>query len=228
MMPMDTPPEAAWSSPEIVSRFATSPPNDVLMTFAKQLHRDCTERRVLDIGCGAGCNAVPLARMGWNVLGIDLSAPMLAAAEQRARDEKLTGRLRFVSAPMDHLPVEDQSYDLIVAHGIWNLARSAAEFRKALGEAARAARPGSALFVYTFSRNTFPPESEPVEGEPFVFTEFSGRPQCFLSEAQLIEELGDVGFDPEPGSSIREYPRPLTGIKPAIYEGLFRRGRDVH
>jgi len=56
-------------------------------------------------------------------------------------------------------------------------------------DAARVARSGAALFVFTFSRNTFPADTTPVPGEPFVFTQFSGQPQCFLTESQLIEEL---------------------------------------
>jgi len=191
------------------------------MQFATDELRRSADSRLLDIGCGAGCNAVPLARMGWNVLGLDLSEPMLAAATRRAQDEALTAHLRFEPAPMDQLPVEDQNYDFIVAHGIWNLARSAAEFRNAVCEAARAAKPNAALFVFTFSRNTLPATTEPVAGEPFVFTEFSGAPQCFLTEAQLIRELRIAGFEQEPNRSIVEYKR--EGNRPVIYEGVFRR-----
>ena len=103
---------------------------------------------VLDIGCGAGRNAVPLALSGANVIGTDLSLPML----QAARDRTGCSRLQLALAPMDALPVRDRSIDLIIAHGIWNLARSGAEFRRAVAEAARAALPGAALFVFTFSR----------------------------------------------------------------------------
>ncbi len=210
-----------WNSPEVVARFSTSPPNAELMKFATDEFQRGTGSRLLDIGCGAGCNAVPLARMGWDVLGLDLSEPMLEAATRRAETEELTSHLRFEPAPMEQLPVENQSYDFIVAHGIWNLARSAKEFRKALHEAARAARPNAALFVFIFSRNTLPAETEPVAGEPFVFTEFSGAPQCFLTEAQLIEELRSAGFVQEPGMPVMEYES--TGNRPAIYEGIFRR-----
>ena len=124
---------------------------------------------------------------------------------------------------MDRLPIADDSQDFVVAHGIWNLAGSSTEFRAALQEAARVARSGAALFVYTFSRNTLPPDAQPVSGEPFIFTEFSGRPQCFLTEVQLIEELANAGFEQEANTRITEYPQPEAGRKPAIYEGLFRR-----
>jgi ubiquinone/menaquinone biosynthesis C-methylase UbiE len=89
---------------------------------------------------------------------------MLHAGCARARDEQPGDRLHWVFAPMDAIPIGDRSFDLVIAHGIWNLARSAAEFRRALREAARVAKSGAGLFVFTFSRNTFPAETEPVSG----------------------------------------------------------------
>lgn len=217
-----------WSAPETVAGFAKSPPNAVLMRFAQEELTRCGGGRVLDLGCGAGRNAVPLARLGWDVVGVDLSQPMLHAAAQRALEERLGQRLHWVLAPMDALPAGDRCFDLVVAHGIWNLARSGVEFRRALEEAARVAKPGAGLFVFTFSRNTVPPHADPLPGETFVFTEFSGQPQCFLSEDQLVSELDAAGFAPEPAVPLTEYnrPRPGTlqpGAPPVIYEAGFRR-----
>jgi hypothetical protein len=67
-----------------------------------------------------------------------------------------------------------------------------------------------------------------VAGEPFVFTQFSGEPQCFLTEVQLIAELDRVGFAPDPGVPLREHNRPrpgtlCSGTMPVIYEATFRR-----
>lgn len=206
--------------------FTKSPPNAVLMRLAEQELRHAGGRRALDLGCGAGRNAIPLARLGWHVVGVDLSWPMLCAAAERARAESLGDRLNLVLAPMGQIPARDDSFDFVIAHGIWNLARSSAEFRDAIREMARVTRPGAALFVFTFSRHTFPTDAEPVPNEPFVFTQFSGEPQCFLTEVQLVEELGLVSFVQEPGAPIREYNRPDPGAlrsgAPAIYEGIFR------
>jgi SAM-dependent methyltransferase len=219
---------SSWSAPGTVAGFARSAPNTVLMTFAADELRRPGSGRALDLGCGAGRNAVPLARLGWTVVGTDLSRPMLCAAAGRRREERIGDRLHLVLAPMEHLPARDRSFDLVVAHGLWNLARSAAQFRRSLAEAARVARPGAGLFVFTFSRNTFPPETEPVAGEPFVFTQFSGAPQCFLTQAELVAELARVGFAPDPGVPFREYNRPRPGAPaggtaPAIWEAAFRR-----
>lgn len=164
----------------MVAGFAAAAPNAALIDFAaRQLSRGGSGA-LLDIGCGAGRNAVPLARLGWRVAGTDASQPMLRAAAAGEGGH----RLRLANAEMADLPIQSASVDFIVAHGIWNLARSGTEFRGAVREAARVARPGASVFVFTFSRHTLPAEATPVAGETFVFTQFSGAPQCFLTEAQ--------------------------------------------
>ena len=74
--------------------------------------------------------------------------------------------------------------------------------------------------------DTLPPEARPLENETFVFTQFSGRPQVFLTADELVAEL-DAGFDPDPSVPITEYNRRLPGMLPSggpvIYEAAFRR-----
>ena len=217
-----------WNRADTVAGFARSAPNARLLEFAGARQRACGFGRVLDIGCGAARNAVPLAAQGWQIVGTDLSTPMLQAAAARARDEGISDRVRLIAARMDALPVSARSFDLVVAHGIWNLAGSGGEFRRGVEEAARAAAPGAALFVFTFSRHTIPVDAEPLTGETFVFTEFSGEPQCFLTDEQLLEELGRAGFEAATDFPLRELNRRpagglLTGGGPVIYEGGFRR-----
>lgn len=203
--------------------FATASPNATLIGYAAAELGRTRQARLLDIGCGAGRNAVPLAALGWHVVGTDSSQPMLRAALAREGGRQL----HLANAEMAALPIQDASVDFIVAHGIWNLARSGGEFRAAVREAARVAKRGAALFLFTFSRNTLPVEVAPVAGETFVFTQFSGAPQCFLTEQQLIDEMHAAGFEPDPALPLRELNRPAPGLRtaggPVIYEGAFRR-----
>jgi SAM-dependent methyltransferase len=220
----------AWSEAGTVAGFAQSAPNAMLMRFA-EAELAVGKSRLLDIGSGAGRNAVPLARQGWSVAALDLSLPMLHAAASRGAYEPGVRSPRLILATMDRLPIEPESIDFIVAHGIWNLARTTSQFRAAVREAARVAKRGCALFVFTFSRTTLPPSAKPVDGEEFVYTEFSGSPQCFVTESQLVRELGDVGFTQEPAVPLAELNRPPAAAwrvsgPPVIYQGAFRYERQ--
>jgi SAM-dependent methyltransferase len=214
-----------WSAPGTVSGFVASAANATLLAFAAANQHPGT--RALDIGCGAGRNLIPLAHHGWSILGVDLSLPMIEAARQRVAEERLGSRVCLTLSRMDALPVPDASADLIIAHGIWNLSRSGVEFRRGVAEAARAARPGAALFVFTFSRHTLPPEARPEPGEEFVFRQFSGQPQCFLTATQLLDELAAASFRPDDAVPLTEHNLPKSGSLragnvPVIFEAAFR------
>lgn len=217
-----------WGDADVVRGFSSAQPNAVLIEYARGEMSRAPGLRVVDVGCGAARNAAPLAALGARVAGTDLAPAMLLAARRRVADEGHADRAWFVRAAMDALPLAGGCVDLVVAHGIWNLARSGAEMRRAIAEAARVARPGAGLFVFTFSRNTLSPGAVPVSGEAFVFTDFSGEPQCFLSEEQLVRELAAAGFDKDPPGPLTEHNRPVPGRAlarggPVIYEGTFRR-----
>jgi SAM-dependent methyltransferase len=73
-------------------------------------------RRILELGCGTGAHAVFLAREGFDVLGVDMSAGMLAAAEKRreALPEAEAARLRFSRADVRALRLGER-FDAVVA-----------------------------------------------------------------------------------------------------------------
>ncbi len=226
-------PEDVWEQPEMVSRFANAGASDALIELAQSAGRPLD---ILDIGCGAGRNSIPLAREGHRVVGVDSALAMIEAAEARAYREEASSHARLRQGDMSRLPVTDGAFDLIVAHGVWNLAASDDQFRRAVAEAARAARSGAWLYVFTFSRNTLHPDARPLEGSSYIYTEFGGYPQCFLREEELIAELRAVGFERPETGPLRELNRPapwekprggaipIAGPKvPVIYEGIWVR-----
>ncbi len=215
-----------WESPQTVASFTRGTPNQVLMDFARSFAQPA---RCLDIGCGAGRNSFPLAALGFHVEGLDWSAPMITAARERQATEAGGNRTAFTFGPMAPLPYPDASFDLIVAHGVWNLSVSDAAFRQALQEAARVAKPAAGLFVFTFSRSTLPPAATPDPGQHYTFSGWNGEPQIFLTDSQLQCELSRVGFLLEKDTSVTEYQRPAAaadkpGRFPALLEARFRWG----
>ena len=79
--------------------------------------------RVLDLGCGAGLDALLAGqRVGpaGTVTGIDFSLGMLSRAHQGALEAKL-GQVRFCQADAELLPLDSQSIDVAMVNGIFNL-----------------------------------------------------------------------------------------------------------
>ena len=70
---------------------------------------------VLDLGCGDGTTAIPAARLGANVLGVDIARNLVEAGNRRAAAEGL-GNIRFQEGDASNLTgIEDQSFDLVVS-----------------------------------------------------------------------------------------------------------------
>src|SRR4051812_43771968 len=71
--------------------------------------------RVLDLGCGDGTTAVPLARSGADVTGIDIARNLVEAGNRRAAAEGLSN-LRFQEGDACNLQaVPDHSFDLTIS-----------------------------------------------------------------------------------------------------------------
>jgi ubiquinone/menaquinone biosynthesis C-methylase UbiE len=70
---------------------------------------------VLDLGCGDGTTALPAARLGAQVLGVDIAGNLVAAGNQRTEAEGLSN-CRFQEGDASHLDdLADDSFDLVVS-----------------------------------------------------------------------------------------------------------------
>lgn len=70
---------------------------------------------VLDLGCGDGTTAIPEAKLGANVLGVDIATNLVEAGNKRVKAEGLTNcTIREGDATNLH-ELKDQSFDLVVS-----------------------------------------------------------------------------------------------------------------
>lgn len=71
--------------------------------------------RMLDLGCGDGTTAIPAARTGAEVLGVDIAANLIAAARERAAEMDLHN-VRFEQGDASDLNrIEDATFDLTLS-----------------------------------------------------------------------------------------------------------------
>src|SRR6187399_886899 len=71
--------------------------------------------KVLDLGCGDGTTAMPAAKLGADVVGVDIAQNLVEAGNRRAREHGLTN-LKFQQGDASNLEqVPDKSFDLVVS-----------------------------------------------------------------------------------------------------------------
>lgn len=71
--------------------------------------------KVLDLGCGDGTTALPAAKLGAEVLGVDIARNLVEAGNKRAREHGLTN-CTFQEGDASHLhQLPDQTFDLVVS-----------------------------------------------------------------------------------------------------------------
>jgi polyprenyldihydroxybenzoate methyltransferase/3-demethylubiquinol 3-O-methyltransferase len=111
--------------------------------------------RVLDVGCGGGLLSEPLARMGAQVTGIDLSPESVgAAAAHAAADPLVAARVTYRCAPAEALAASEAgAFDVVVSSEVIEHVRAPADFVKTL---AALAAPGGRGRVVVSTLNRTP------------------------------------------------------------------------
>src|SRR5439155_17770280 len=100
--------------------------------------------KVLDLGCGDGTTAVPEARLGADVLGVDIASNLVEAGNARAQGLGLTN-CRFQEGDASDLSeLEDDSFDLVVS--IFGAMFAPRPFEVAK-EVVRVTRPGGRIVM---------------------------------------------------------------------------------
>jgi len=102
---------------------------------------------LLDVGCGAGLFAEPLARLGADVIGVDPSPAAVAAARRHA--EETGAHLAYRVGPVEELAAEPQRFDIVCA---MEVIEHAANPKRFVAAAASLVKPGGLFLASTINR----------------------------------------------------------------------------
>ena len=153
--------------------------------------------RVLDLGCGDGTTAIPEARLGADVLGVDIARNLVEAGQARAKAEKLANITFREGDATDLQELGDRGFDLVVSIFGAMFAPKPMEVAK---EMVRVTRPGGRIImgnwipgdptlvaqILKISANYTPP---PPEG--FI------SPMLWGVESNVIERFTNAGVTKE-------------------------------
>jgi SAM-dependent methyltransferase len=106
--------------------------------------------RVLDVACGTGNTAIPLARRGFVVIGVDIATNLLAQARERAAAENV--KVQFDEGDAEQLPYPDASFDVVTTmFGSMFAPRP----ELVASESARVLKPGGLLAMGNWNPGSF-------------------------------------------------------------------------
>ena len=179
--------------------------------------------KVLDLGCGDGTTALPAARLGGNVLGVDIARNLVEAGNKRAQAEGLAN-CRFQEGDASNLQeLTDGSFDLIVS--IFGAMFAPKPFDVAR-EMVRVTRPGGRVVM----GNWIPNDPTLVAQILKISSAYSPPPPAgFISpmtwgvESHVIERFGGAGIPNDKISFVRDtyyFNYPHT---PSAFVAAFRR-----
>ena len=140
---------------------------------------------MLDVACGAGQIAIPAARAGVKVTGIDIASNLIEQANQRAAAENLDAR--FEDGDAEALPYEDASFDTVVS---LIGAMFAPRPDKVAAELVRVCRPGGKIVMANWTPEGHVGQMFKIIGRHVPPSPLMPSPMKWGDEATVRDRLG--------------------------------------
>ena len=164
--------------------------------------------RVLDVACGAGLVALPVAEAGYRVHGVDTAAGAIATAQARTPENVPA---TFAVGDAYALDAEDDSMDAVLLLDMLEHVDRPADV---IAEAARVVRPGGAVVFHTFNQTPLA-WLLAIHGFRFVVRDVPDHVhvyRLFIPPADLARMHADVGL------GVRE----ILGVRPRLDRPFWR------
>ncbi|MGH8162091.1 MAG: class I SAM-dependent methyltransferase [Gammaproteobacteria bacterium] len=141
--------------------------------------------RMLDVACGAGQIAIPAARAGVRVTGVDIASNLIEQARARAKAERVDAR--FDEGDAEMLPYEDAAFDLVVS---LIGAMFAPRPERVAAELLRVCRPGGRIVMANWTPGGYVGQMFKIIGKHVPPPPLAASPLQWGDEAIVRERLG--------------------------------------
>lgn len=213
------PNKALWEKGDFTRLAETMRESGAALVAKLNITRDL---KVLDLGCGDGTTAIPAAKLGADVLGVDIARNLVEAGNKRIKEEGLSNCSIQEGDATDMHELQDASFDLVVS--IFGAMFAPKPF-EAAREMVRVTRPGGRIVMGNW-----------IPGDPTLVAQIlkissaytPPPPEGFISpmlwgvESNVIERFEAAGVPNENISFSRETFTFEAPFSPAEFVSRFR------
>jgi len=151
---------------------------------------------VLEVGCGTGSTSLLLAGHVHNITASDLSSSMVQIGSEKARAQGISN-VKFVTAALSDLPIEDGPYDAILAFNVLHLVEDTPE---AIRRINGLLKPGGIFISKTICRpqpGSAPPLKFRILKMALPLMQLVGMapPVTFMKINELDDLISSEGFE---------------------------------
>ncbi len=123
-----------------------------VVRFAEFLKsKEMSEAIILDSGCGEGRNSIYLAKQGFRVYGLDISAVAIEKAREWAEKEGLSEKIWFEVGDVSQMEFRSEFFDAAIDINTINFVKAR---RRYVAELSRVLKPKGYLFIETLSEKS--------------------------------------------------------------------------
>ncbi|EOD00680.1 class I SAM-dependent methyltransferase [Caldisalinibacter kiritimatiensis] len=133
--------------------------------------------KVLDVGCGTGNYSIELAKMGCEVVGIDISDEMLDIAKNKAKENNLD--IEFYNMDVYNIKFDDESFDAVFSMAAFEFIK---EPEKAIEEIFRVVKKDGQVLIGTINKKS-------AWGELYLSEEFQKNSIFKYAQFKTLDEL---------------------------------------
>ncbi|MDO8557543.1 MAG: class I SAM-dependent methyltransferase [Candidatus Jorgensenbacteria bacterium] len=217
-----TPEQKFWNDPKVVEEFFKAKTSPYWKKFLSSLEKPY-HYHILDLGCGGGRNTEFIAKTGFDTWACDLHSSMVKATRERLRGliSNKDMRKRIVKATMLKLPFRANSFDIIIANGVYHNADSLKHFTNAVKETSRVLKKDGFLCLNVFYKGIIASELKKTGPDTNTFITKEGLCLILLPKRKILSLLKNSRF--LPFEKITTYNRKVsTGLR-SVFRGVFKK-----